>query len=193
MGDEEVDILDEDGNPTGEVKLKSEAHAKGLWHKAVHVWIYTSKGKILLQKRAKQKTYLPGLLDVSAAGHVSAGQSFEEAAVREIEEELGVKVSASELKKVETKKVAHDVPETGILNREIIQVYLLRLDKKLKDFKIQKEEVESLRLISLEEFESEVKNPEKAKSYTPYGDYFFDIIRFIREELKQNKKKSKLN
>lgn len=185
MDNEMVDILDENGNPTGEVKLKREAHDKGLWHRAVHVWIYTFKGKILLQKRAKQKTYLPGLMDVSVGGHVSAGESFEEAAVKEIGEELGIKANASELKKIETKKIAHDIPETGIFNHEIIQVYLLRLDKKLKDFKLQKEEVESIRLISLEKFESEIKDPEKLKHYTPFGDYFFEIIGFIKEDMKR--------
>jgi isopentenyl-diphosphate delta-isomerase len=186
MDDEMVDILDEKGTPTGEVKLKREAHAKGLWHRAVHIWIYNSKGEVLLQKRAKNKIFLPGLWDVSAAGHVSAGQSYDEAAVREIQEELGVKVKASQLKKVDLHRVAIDYPPAKILNREYIQVYLLELDKKADDFKLQKEEVEKIRSVTIDRFESEVKDPEKVKQYTPFGDYFFDIIRFLRQAMQKD-------
>jgi isopentenyl-diphosphate delta-isomerase len=186
MDNEMVDVLDEKGNLTGEVKLKREAHAKGLWHRAVHIWIYNSKGEVFLQKRAKSKIFLPGLWDVSAAGHVSAGQTYDETAVREIQEELGVKVKASQLKKVDLHKVAIDYPPAKILNREFIQVYLLELDKKAEDFKLQKEEVEKVRSVTLDKFESEIKDPKKVKQHTPFGNYFFDVIRFLRQAMQKN-------
>ncbi|MEX0314176.1 MAG: hydrolase, partial [Allomuricauda sp.] len=70
--DELVDILDDNGNPTGRTCLKSEAHRKGLFHPTIHVWFYTSEGQILFQKRADNKDTFPSLWDVSVAGHIGA-------------------------------------------------------------------------------------------------------------------------
>jgi isopentenyldiphosphate isomerase len=49
-----IDVLDENGNPTGDKKTKREIHEQGLWHISAHVWIYNSKGEILLQLRQRQ-------------------------------------------------------------------------------------------------------------------------------------------
>ena len=59
MADELIDIYDENNKPLGIQKMKSEAHRDGLWHRASHVWIYNSKGEILLQLRAKNKELWP--------------------------------------------------------------------------------------------------------------------------------------
>jgi isopentenyldiphosphate isomerase len=100
MNDEFVDVLNEFGTPTGEVKLKSEVHAKGLFHPTIHVWFYTLKGDLLFQKRAFSKNTFPGLWDVSVAGHISAGEKIIDSAIREVKEEIGLTVSESDLKKV---------------------------------------------------------------------------------------------
>ena len=75
MGDELIDICDEANHLTGVQKMKSEAHKDGLWHRAVHIWLYNSKGEILLQWRAKNKLLYPEMWDISAAGHVSASEN----------------------------------------------------------------------------------------------------------------------
>ena len=183
-----VDILDEKGNLIGEVKLKREAHAKGLWHRASHIWIYNSKGEILLQLRSKNKSLYPNLWDVSAAGHVSAGQSYDEAAVRELFEELGVKAAISELKNIENRKL--DIKLGATHNREFIQVYLLKLNKNINNLKVQKEEIEQVKFMPLDKFESEIKDSAKAKKYVPHGEYYFDVIQYIREELRKTSQKS---
>lgn len=72
MADELIDIFDENNNPRGIQKLKSEAHKEGIWHRAVHIWIYNLKGEILLQLRSKNKELYPDRWDVSAAGHGGA-------------------------------------------------------------------------------------------------------------------------
>ena len=56
--DELVDILNSDGDYTGEQIMKSEAHKKGLYHPTVHIWFYTSDGKVLIQKRSSDKKNL---------------------------------------------------------------------------------------------------------------------------------------
>ena len=47
MSKEYFDILDENGNKTGQTKLRSEVHRDGDWHKAVHIWIFNDKGEAL--------------------------------------------------------------------------------------------------------------------------------------------------
>ena len=85
--DELIDILDNNGNYTGKTCLKSEAHEYGYFHPTVHIWLYTSDKKILLQKRAATKKVFPGLWDISVAGHVATGEKIEIAAIREIKAE----------------------------------------------------------------------------------------------------------
>ena len=100
--DERVDILNEQGKPTGESCLKSEAHRKGLLHPTVHIWLYTTDGRVLIQKRGKNKATHPLLWDVSVAGHVAAGEEIVSAAIREVEEEIGLTILESDFEPLDT-------------------------------------------------------------------------------------------
>ena len=90
--DEILDILDANGKPTGKTALKSEAHKSGLYHNTIHLWLYTDNEKILLQQRSHKKLIYPLLWDVSIAGHIDTGETFTQAAVRETEEEISLKL-----------------------------------------------------------------------------------------------------
>jgi len=70
---------------------RREIHEKGLWHRSVHIFIINKSGALFLQKRALRKDFYPGCWDSSAAGHVDWGESYEQAAHRELREELGIK------------------------------------------------------------------------------------------------------
>src|ERR1700751_5688982 len=85
-----IDILDAEGNKTGRVKLKSEVHRDGDWHRAAHVWLLRSSNQVLLQRRSRSKENNPGKWDVSVAGHLSAGEASVQAALRETKEEIGL-------------------------------------------------------------------------------------------------------
>ena len=95
--EEQIDILKADGTPAGYSRGRTEVHAKGLWHRTVHIWAFDSKGRILFQLRSRVKENNPGLFDTSCAGHISAGDSSVNAAVRELREELGVHKSSRDL------------------------------------------------------------------------------------------------
>lgn len=179
--DELVDILDEHGETTGSIRTKGEAHSEGLWHKAIHIWIYNSRGEILLQKRAKTKLNLPGLWDTSVAGHVSSGESFEEAAARELHEELGIIVQLSELKKVTNCRTTYDNPEHNYHSRELVSIYLYRLEE--LPTKLQTEEVDEVRFISIDELERELSNSDTARKYAPWD--YSDMINTVKRVLAQ--------
>jgi 16S rRNA (adenine1518-N6/adenine1519-N6)-dimethyltransferase len=69
---------------------RAEVHANNLLHRAVHVLLFNAAGELFLQKRSAAKDRHPLVWDSSAAGHVDAGEDYDVAAIRELEEELGV-------------------------------------------------------------------------------------------------------
>ncbi len=88
--DEMLEIVDSNGNVTGRA-TRSEVHGNpSMIHRVVHVLVFDSRGRLLLQKRALTKDVAPGRWDTSVGGHVSPGEEIREAALREAEEELGI-------------------------------------------------------------------------------------------------------
>lgn len=83
------DVVDEQNEVIGQ-RPRGEVHAEKLRHRAVHIFAFNKRGEIFLQKRSRWKDKQARKWDSSAAGHVNAGQSYEETAQRELEEELGV-------------------------------------------------------------------------------------------------------
>jgi len=147
--DELIDILDNQGKYTGKTCLKSEAHKHGYFHNTVHIWIYTSDKKILLQKRAPTKKVFPNLWDISVAGHIGAGEEIEEAALREIKEEIGFTITKDKLIKIGNRK--HQIKHAnGIIDNEFHHVFVAELTIPLNSLTIQKEEVAAINLFSLE-------------------------------------------
>ena len=142
--DEKVDILDSRGEKTGEVAWKSEAHRLGLWHRCFHCWIFSpgipSGGPYLfVQRRAAGKDTWPNRLDVTAAGHLGAGEETLEGGLREIEEELGLTVAPDELVPLGTRRSELQIPAG--LDREFQEVFLLVRTLSPKDLRLQEEEV----------------------------------------------------
>jgi 16S rRNA (adenine1518-N6/adenine1519-N6)-dimethyltransferase len=94
QNDEEMfDIVDENDAVTGSFP-RSEVHARDLKHRAIHVQIFNRAGEVFLQKRSIWKDRNPSQWDSSTAGHVDAGESYEQAARRELMEEIGVEIGA---------------------------------------------------------------------------------------------------
>ncbi len=69
---------------------KSELHANGGLLRFAHIFLKNDAGEILLQQRSATKSNHPNLLDLSAAGHISAGDSYATSAMREMQEEIGI-------------------------------------------------------------------------------------------------------
>lgn len=74
-------------------KPRSVVHRLGLLHRAVHVLVFNPGGQIFLQKRSMKKDRQPGLWDSSASGHVDSGEDYDTTAVREVREEIGLKLA----------------------------------------------------------------------------------------------------
>src|SRR3989338_6631681 len=85
-----ITFVDENDNVVGAGTGK-EAREKGICHRISRIFLFNSKGELLIQKRSDNSTTLPGRYDQSAAGHVDEGEDYLTAAKRELEEEVGVK------------------------------------------------------------------------------------------------------
>jgi 16S rRNA (adenine1518-N6/adenine1519-N6)-dimethyltransferase len=93
---------------------RSQVHGDNLRHRAVHILIFRPSGEVFLQKRSEWKDRHPLAWDSSAAGHVGAGEEYDVAAARELEEELGITVPLERVARLPAS------PQTG---EEVIWVY----------------------------------------------------------------------
>ena len=91
MQDEIFDVVNERDEVIGQLPRK-EVHRRGLKHRAVHVLIFNARGEVFLQKRSMKKDNHPGVWDSSASGHLDSGEDYDVCAIREVGEELGVRL-----------------------------------------------------------------------------------------------------
>lgn len=153
---EYLDVIDENGNVTGEVVDRKIAHYEGIRHRASHLWLVRKKnGKIqvLLQKRSSTKEAFPNCYDISSAGHVPAGEDFETSAIRELNEELGICANKKDLIFCGDRNVVWNGQFNGkaFRDRQHSKVFMLWLDLDEDKFVVDHKEVESVRWIDLEE------------------------------------------
>ena len=87
--DELLDIVNNEDIVTGQ-EMRSTVHQLGLQHRGVHVFLFTRDGKMLVQKRSADRAASPSALNCSVSEHVKAGESYLDAAVRGMREEMGV-------------------------------------------------------------------------------------------------------
>ena len=158
-----IDIVDENGIPTGETIDRTEAHRTGARHRTTHIWIVRRRNgrvQILLQKRAKYKDSFPGCYDISSAGHIPAGVDFIPSGLRELKEELGFSISQTELidcglRRTYNVNEFHNVP---YVDTQIARVFLLWKDKEIEELTLQEEEIESVMWMDFEECKEAVRN-----------------------------------
>lgn len=153
MEHEMIDLLDESGKYIGVVD-KAIAHKEGLWHKSVHVWLVNNKDEILLAHRCKEKTFFPNCWDCAFAGHIGAGETSLDSAIREGEEEIGLNFVEKDFEYLFTFK--DKLIWQDKCSNEFVDVYLIRKNIQLSNVKLQKEEVDNIKWMKIDEFFSEI-------------------------------------
>lgn len=175
MPEEFIDILNKEGIETGKSCLKSEIHTKGHYHNTAHVWFYTKNGEILLAQRDANKLLYPLLWDVSVAGHIDAGESIEQGAIREIKEEIGLTISENDLYKIGVFECFQSY-DNGIVDNEFHHTYLIELKADLNQLSPQKGEVAALKLVTINEFKKILNSIGENNHLVPSNKSYYQFV-----------------
>lgn len=181
-GNRKLNVVDEMGNIIGE-DTRENIHNKGLLHRQVHVWIFTPKGEIIFQHRAKDKDTNPDLLDTSVAGHVEIGSDYETDAIKEISEETGISADKNQLKYVETIRSNRFDPKTGTTNNVIKKFYTYRFDGKVSDLRIEKIEAVGFEAWPIESILNISEKDKERFTASIFDERVLDIFRQIQKNI----------
>jgi isopentenyldiphosphate isomerase len=111
-----LEIIDDTDRVIG-TATRRDAHARGLMHRAVHVFLFDAEGRVYVQRRSQFKDRHADKLDSSAAGHLEPGESYAAAAGRELSEELGISAQVSEVFRV---------PASAVTDNELVVLFTAR-------------------------------------------------------------------
>lgn len=163
MPDELFDIVDQQDRVTGQ-EMRSVVHQQGLWHRGVHVLLFTPESRLLVQQRSKDRQHAPLALDCSVSEHVKAGEDYYDAAVRGLREEMG-------LEGIDLQPLIKFKMNYGPNDNEISTIYEGMLDSAAIRFDpVEVERVDYYRKAELEE---QLENKEIVFSY-----WFEQILRW---------------
>ena len=163
--EEVFDIYTRNGEYIG-TELKSICHSQNPrgYHKPVWIWIINSNNEILVQKRAANKKNHPNKWDMPSAGHVVAGETSIQGAIRETFEELGIQTKESDYK-----FVFEYIQDKSF---EIAQVYLLKMNIDISRLNLQKDEVSEVNWLSYEEFKKLLYSTE----FVPFDNEYKELV-----------------
>jgi len=156
------DIYDENRVRTGKTIVRGQNFGDERYHLIIHVAIFDSKGRMLIQRRLKEKKPWPDLWDISCGGSVIAGEDSRTAAQREVMEELGLKVDLTDVRPHFTMNYV----------RGFDDFYTVIRDVKIEDLKLQKEEVADAKWATIEE----IKKLHEEGKFVPY---FWPLIELL--------------
>ncbi len=172
-----LDVLDENGNKTGEVEERSEVYRKGLWHRSSHIWIINDNNELLVQRRNPYKATFPNLWAISVAGHVDSGETSLDTAVREVKEEVNLDIDPNELEFLFT--IKRETPYKDSFLRVFDDVYLLRKNIDCEQTKLQVEELTDIKYVYYEYLEDIFK--EGDKDYVPYTEEHKKLFEILKD------------
>lgn len=156
------DVLDENGALTGKTALRGKGVLKsGEYHLVVHIWIMSSTGQFLIQRRADDKKLMPGEWAATGGAAISGEDSFA-AAKRELFEELGIKSDKQSLKKLERIK----------RRNSLLDVWAIVCDVPENELVIQRSEVAEAKWVTKEQLCQMIENG----NFHNYGKEYFDSV-----------------
>jgi isopentenyl-diphosphate delta-isomerase type 1 len=177
-----IDILDPNGEPTGEVLSRKEVHRLGKLHRAVHLYLFNKENELLLQRRPESADHYPGMLSISVTGHVDAGESSLDAVSRELREELGLNAEDKDFKFLFSSRRDVVLSPTYI-DHQINDIYACWLDFDIKNITFDRNEVSEVKCVSISNFEQMVEL--SAENIAPaYGDDLKRVVPLVQEVMR---------
>ncbi len=179
---EYFEIITPEGHSTNIFKPRDEVHQKGLWHRAVNVWFLNSKHELLIQKRSAHKESFPNAWDISCAGHMSQGDTSMGAAIREVQEELGIKINESDLEFLFSLPYQYVIHNGKFINNEWNDVYLVKGDWDLKEYKLDPQEVAEVQFIFYKKLEQIII--QKSFDFVPHDEEYKKLFVLLHQRIK---------
>ena len=176
--EEYLDVVTENNEPTGEERLRSEIHTLGLWHRTVHVYLFQEVGselRFLVHLRSKTKDLHPNTWDTRFGGHLKAGEDFQSVVAHELQEEIGLTLSLTDL--IEGKIHKSD----GGLNKEFTAIYYCRFGGDIASLKFNDGEVQEVRWMSANDIVRAMNADPGSWTSTPGG--FMEICDDLKKRL----------
>ena len=173
--DELVEVLTEDGEQIGKMINKSIAHKDGICHGISAIALIDRDGKLLIQRRSSNKITESNKWDLSGAGHIDIDETPEQAAVRELFEETGIKVEIEELKLIDTylNKVKLD---NDIFINHYTYLFLVQKDIDIDNIKIEGSEVSNIQFVDKKKYIELFSNKEMVEAIK-YCNKVLDYIK----------------
>lgn len=131
-----LEIVDDNDTVIG-IRSRQEIHALGLRHREVHLWLVTPNNTIIFQRRSPFKDTFPDLMDATVGGHVEVGQTYEQAAIVEAQEEAGLLITPSQLKPLAM--LANDAVDERLNKRNLTfrQTYWMPYSGRFEDLRVE--------------------------------------------------------
>ncbi len=156
------DIMNEKGVVTGRTAVRGRTILKsGEYHLVVHIWVVSSKGNLLIQRRSERRRLMPGEWAATGGSAVS-GEKSAAAAARELREELGIKTEDGELQFVTRLK----------RRNSMLDIYFLHRDADAMGLRLQRNEVAEVKWVTPDELRRMIEN----RQYHNYGREYFSAV-----------------
>lgn len=156
-----MEYVDENDNVIGCLP-RSEIRKQKKSYRLIAVFVFNDKGQLLVQKRSSQLKRFPNYYESSVGGHVELGESYEEAALREMKEELGIK---KPLKFVKKKKITYEEVT------KFVTLFECSTNQKLK---IDKQEVKEAKFMDISQIKAMIKD--KGLFLPVFVEFFNDLF-----------------
>lgn len=147
---EYIDVVNENNILTGKSVLKNEVHEKGFWYREVIGFVMNENNEILLQKRAANKKDKANMWEV-CYGHVSSKEVPETSMLRELEEEIGLKVEEKDLNFLRIEKIKEQNEDATRFHYAFSYIYLIITNNKISDYLLDKNEVSDIKYVTIKE------------------------------------------
>lgn len=149
MSKEKLDLVDDNDEIVG-VEDRKLIHERGLLHREVHVYFITPKNEIIFQHRGKDKETAPDLLDATVGGHVAAGDSYVETAIKEVWEETGVPIDKTDLIDIGKIRKISKNSKNGLINNAFKKQYIYLYKGRFEDLLIEEGKALGFEIYSIE-------------------------------------------
>lgn len=144
-------VVDQDGNNTNEILEREELHNRGKLHNEVTIYVINNNGEILLQRRSSNRRFCPNKLGV-IAGHIEYNETPIEGAIRELKEEIGLRVKKNDINFLYDRYLVKER-----FNNHFMYSFYTICNKSEKEFKIQKEELSYVKWYNIDKVINMIK------------------------------------